>query len=128
MSPLTQAKSQNSCVPLTKHCRTVLQSMSLWLESICQRWFGFLTLYKRLWIAYLLLMARLIGSIVCNASLTLHLGMYIFRDRKAPRMCYEHKTNAQHTLWPELPVLLSFWSFISMLYTGGLYLHYYLHI
>ena len=48
MSPLTRAKSQNSCVPLTKHCRTVLQSMSLWLESICQRWFGFLTLYKRL--------------------------------------------------------------------------------
>ena len=33
-------------------CRTNLQSMSLWLESICQRWFGFLTLYKRLWIAY----------------------------------------------------------------------------
>ena len=36
--------------------------------------------------------------------------------------CYKHKTNAQHTIWPELPVLLSFWSFINMLYTGGLYL------
>ena len=25
--------------------------------------------------------------------------------------CYKHKTNAQHTIWPELPVLLSFWFF-----------------
>ena len=41
---------------------------------------------------------------------------------------YKYKTNAQHTVWPELPVLLSFGLFISMLYTGGLYLHYYLYI